>query len=134
MSTPLAVTDETFETEVEKAGGLVVVDFWAAWCGPCRMIAPVLDALASEYAGRVKVTKLDVDTNIKTSTRFNIRSIPMVLFFKDGKVVDQVLGAVPRPVFEAKFRQHAPQHGAGAGANGTAAAAPSGNAPAKPAS
>jgi thioredoxin 1 len=132
MSTPLAVTDETFETEVEKSSGLVVVDFWAAWCGPCRMIAPILDQLSAEYAGRVKVTKVDVDSNIRTSTRFNIRSIPMVLFFKDGKVVDQVLGAVPRPVFEAKFRQHAPVNGAAM--NGASAAAPSGNAPAKPVS
>ncbi len=102
-----AVTDETFETEIEKHTGLVVVDFWATWCGPCRMIAPILDQLATEYAGKVKVAKLDVDTNIRTATRFNVRSIPMLLFFKDGKVVDQIVGAVPKMHIENKLQQHA---------------------------
>ena len=102
-----AVTDDTFETEIEKHNGLAVVDFWATWCGPCRMIAPILDQLATEYAGKVKVAKLDVDTNIKTATRFNVRSIPMLLFFKDGKVVDQIVGAVPRTHIETKLQQHA---------------------------
>jgi thioredoxin 1 len=81
--------------------------FWAAWCGPCRIIAPILDQLATEYSGKAKVAKLDVDANIRTATRFNVRSIPMVIFFKDGKVVDQVIGAVPRPVLEEKFKKHA---------------------------
>ena len=107
MSSSVAVTDLNFESEVEKQNGLTVVDFWATWCGPCRMIAPILDKLAVEYQGKVKVTKLDGDSNIKTATRFNVRSIPAVLFFKGGKVVDQVIGAVPKPVLEAKFRQHA---------------------------
>jgi thioredoxin 1 len=107
MSNAVAVTDQTFETEIEKHTGLAVVDFWAPWCGPCRIISPILDALATEYAGKAKVAKMDVDTNLKTSTRFNVRSIPMVLFFKDGKVVDTVIGAVPRPVLEEKFRKHA---------------------------
>jgi thioredoxin 1 len=107
MSSSVAVTDLNFESEVEKQNGLTVVDFWATWCGPCRMIAPILDQLAVEFEGKVKVTKLDVDSNIKTATRFNVRSIPAVLFFKGGKVVDQVIGAVPKPVLEAKFRQHA---------------------------
>jgi thioredoxin 1 len=102
-----AVTDDTFEAEIEKHGGLAVVDFWATWCGPCRMIAPILDQLATEYAGKVKVAKLDVDTNIKTATRFNVRSIPMLLFFKDGKVVDQIVGAVPKTHIENKLQQHA---------------------------
>jgi thioredoxin 1 len=101
-----AVTDDTFETEIEKHQGLAVVDFWATWCGPCRMIAPILEQLATEYQGKVKVAKLDVDTNIKTATRFNVRSIPMLLFFKDGKVVDQIVGAVPRPQIESKLQQH----------------------------
>lgn len=107
MATPVAVTDQDFETEIEKHSGLAVVDFWAVWCGPCRMIAPVLDQLAVEYDGKAKVAKLDVDSNIKTATRFNVRSIPMVLFFKDGKVVDQVVGAVPKAVLAEKFKKHA---------------------------
>jgi thioredoxin 1 len=107
MSMPIAVTDASWENEIEKHEGLAVVDFWAAWCGPCRMIAPILDQLAQEYAGKAKVAKLDVDANINVSTRFNVRSIPMVLFFKDGKLVDQVIGAVPKPTLEAKFKLHA---------------------------
>jgi thioredoxin 1 len=107
MSKAAAVTDATFEQEVEQSGGLTVVDFWATWCGPCRMIAPILDQIAVEYEGKVKVTKLDVDQNIRTATRFNVRSIPMLLFFKDGKVVDQIVGAVPKSTIESKVQQHA---------------------------
>lgn len=106
MSNAKAVTDADFETVVEKAEGLTVVDFWATWCGPCRMIAPILDQLSVDYAGKVNVTKLDVDANIKTATKFNVRSIPMLLFFKGGKVVDQIVGAVPRQTIEAKLKQH----------------------------
>ena len=98
-----AVTDDTFEAEIEKHDGLAVVDFWATWCGPCRQIAPILDQLATEYAGKVKVAKLDVDTNIRTASRFNVRSIPLLLFFKDGKVVDQIVGAVPKVHIETKL-------------------------------
>ena len=101
------LTDDNFETEIEKHSGLAVVDFWATWCGPCRMIAPILDQLATEYAGKVKVAKLDVDSNIRTATRFNVRSIPLLLFFKDGKVVDQIVGAVPKLHIENKLQQHA---------------------------
>jgi thioredoxin 1 len=107
MANAMAVTDENFETEVEKHSGLAVVDFWATWCAPCRMIAPILEQLASEYSGKVKVTKLDVDQNVRTATRFNVRSIPTLLFFKDGKLVDQVVGAVPKQALETKFKQHA---------------------------
>ena len=102
-----AVNDDNFELEIEKHSGLAVVYFWATWCGPCRMIAPILDQLATEYEGKVKVAKLDVDTNIKTATRFNVRSIPLLLFFKDGKVVDQIVGAVPKVSIETKLQQHA---------------------------
>ena len=107
MSNTIAVTDANWESEIEKHQGLAVVDFWAEWCGPCRMIGPIIDQLATEYAGKAKVAKMDVDTNMRTATRFNVRSIPMVLFFKDGKVVDQVIGAVPKPMLEQKFKQHA---------------------------
>ena len=106
MSNAMEVTDATFEQEIEKHDGVAVVDFWATWCGPCRAIAPMLDKLASEYQGKVKVTKLDVDANQRTAMKFNVRSIPMVLFFKGGKVVDQVVGAIPKEI-EAKFQKHA---------------------------
>jgi thioredoxin 1 len=106
MANAVEVTDADFETQVEKHDGLVVVDFWATWCAPCRMIAPILDQLAVEHAGKVKVTKLDVDSNVKTSARFNVRSIPMLLFFKNGKLVDQVVGAVPKAALDQKFREH----------------------------
>lgn len=108
MSNAVAVTDATFEQEVEKHDGLAVVDFWATWCGPCRIISPILDQLSAEYEGRVKISKMDVDANIKTASRFNVRSIPMLLFFKNGKVVDQIIGAVPKKMIQSKFEQHAP--------------------------
>ena len=92
----LQVTDATFAAEVEQADGLVVVDFWATWCGPCRAVAPVIEKLAEDYAGRVKVRKLDTDANQATAMRYNIRSIPTILLFKGGKPVDVVVGADPR--------------------------------------
>jgi len=100
------VTDANFDQDVLKSDKPVLVDFWATWCGPCRMVAPILDQLATEYQGKVKITKLDVDANIKTGSRFNVRSIPTMLFFKGGKVVDQIIGAVPRTHIEAKLQQH----------------------------
>ena len=107
MAKPVAVTDANFQQEVEQADTLTVVDFWATWCGPCKMIAPLLDQIAEEQEGKVKVVKLDVDANIQTATRFNIRSIPTLLFFKGGKVVDQLVGAVPKAAIEGKLQQHA---------------------------
>jgi len=100
------VTDNTFGAEVEQQKGLVLVDFWATWCGPCRMVAPIMEQIAGQYAGKVKVTKLDVDANQKTAMRFNVRSIPSILFFKDGAHVDTLVGAYPKPAFDDKIRQH----------------------------
>jgi thioredoxin 1 len=102
----LEVTDATFASEIEQSSGLVLVDFWATWCGPCQVVAPVLDQLAGEYVGRARVAKLDVDSNQRTAMRFNVRSIPSILFFKNGRHVDTVVGAVPRPVLEGKIKQH----------------------------
>ncbi|MBX6333184.1 MAG: thioredoxin, partial [Gemmatimonadaceae bacterium] len=104
MSNAVVVTDTTFEQEIEKHNGLAVVDFWATWCGPCRMVAPILDQLAAEYR-TAKVAKLDVDANQQTAMRFNVRSIPTILFFKDGKLVDTVIGAVPKAKLESKFKE-----------------------------
>ena len=107
MANAVEVKDDTFQAEIEQQPGLSVVDFWATWCAPCRMIAPIVEQLATDYAGKVKVAKLDVDNNQRTAAKFNVRSIPTILFFKDGKLVDQVVGAVPRPALEAKFKEHA---------------------------
>jgi len=103
---PVHVTDASFSSEIEQAGGLVLVDFWATWCGPCHAVAPVLEQLAGEYAGKAKVTKVDVDANQRTAARFNVRSIPSILFFKNGKHVDTVVGAVPKATLEGKIKQH----------------------------
>lgn len=103
---PIEVTDQNFGTVIEKGSGLSLVDFWAAWCGPCRLVAPVMEQLAVEYEGRLRVAKVDVDANQQISMRFNIRSIPSILFFKDGKHVDTVVGAVPKAYLERKIQEH----------------------------
>jgi len=103
---PVAVTDATFQQEVEQQQGLVIVDFWATWCGPCHTVAPIMEQLAGEYQGKIKVLKVDVDANQRTAMRFNVRSIPSILFFKDGRHVDTLVGAYPKPAFEQKIQQH----------------------------
>ena len=103
----LEVTDATFNDEIVGHDGLSMVDFWAVWCGPCKIIAPTVEALASEYEEQgVRVAKLDVDHNPQTAAKFGVRSIPSVLFFKDGEHVDTVIGAVPKPVLEGKIAEH----------------------------
>lgn len=106
MGKAMAVTDETFEQEILKHDGVSLVDFWAAWCGPCRMIAPHVEQLATEYEGRVKVAKVDVDANAASSQRYGVRSIPTLLIFKNGEVVDQIVGALPKPMIEARLKAH----------------------------
>ncbi|KAA3606434.1 MAG: thioredoxin [Calditrichaeota bacterium] len=104
MSNLVAFTDSNFATEVEGSDVPVLVDFWAEWCGPCRMIGPIVDELATEYEGKVKIGKVNVDENQDISIKFGIRSIPALLFFKDGKVVDQIVGAVPKGNIEQKLQ------------------------------
>jgi thioredoxin 2 len=100
---PVNITDQSFESEVLSGPGVVLVDCWAPWCGPCRMVAPVLEELASEYQGKVKIVKLDTDENPKTSMKYNIRSIPTMLLFKRGNLVDTLVGALPKHEIEKKL-------------------------------
>ncbi len=99
-------TDANFDADVLKADQLTVVDFWAPWCGPCLAIGPTIESLATEYDGKVKVGKLNVDENPNVSMEYGITSIPCVLFIKGGEVVDKQLGAAPKAAFEKKIQQH----------------------------
>jgi thioredoxin 1 len=100
---PIEITDANFEQEVVKSDVPVLIDFWAVWCGPCKMIAPFVEQLAGEYQGKVKVGKVDVDNNPNISMQFGIRSIPTLLVFNGGKVVDQIIGAVPKQTIAQKL-------------------------------
>tara|TARA_B100001248_G_C27105180_1_gene328776 strand:+ start:187 stop:516 length:330 start_codon:yes stop_codon:yes gene_type:complete len=96
MAGAIVLTDENFSSEVVESSQPVLVDFWATWCGPCRMIAPIVEELSAEYEGKAKIGKVDVDAAQKTAQEFGIRSIPTLLLFKEGKVVEQIIGAVPK--------------------------------------
>ena len=100
---PINFTDDNFETEVINSELPVLIDFWAAWCGPCKMIAPIVEELAAEYDGKVKIGKLDVDDNQQTAIKYGVRSIPTVLLLKSGEVLDTIIGAVPKAVFIEKL-------------------------------
>jgi len=102
---PFTFTDTNFDAEALKSDIPVVVDFWAAWCGPCRMIAPIIEELSGEYDGKVKIGKLDVDENQQTAIKYGVRSIPTVLILKGGEVVDTIIGAVPKSVFVEKINK-----------------------------
>lgn len=93
---PITITDDNFNTEVLQSDKPVLIDFWAVWCGPCKMIAPIVEELAVEYDGKIKVGKLDVDNNQQSAINYGVRSIPTLLIFKAGKVVDTIIGAVPK--------------------------------------
>lgn len=106
MSNVAAVTTNNFESEVLKSNTPVLVDFWAAWCGPCRMVAPVIDQLGEQYSGKLKVVKLNVDENPEIAEKYQILSIPTVYLFKDGSKVEEMVGARPKQSFEDMISKH----------------------------
>ena len=135
MGKPQVVTDQSFEQEVLKSDTTVLVDFWATWCGPCRMVGPVLEEVATEQGDKIRVVKLDVDANPVTAGRFGVRAIPTMIVFKNGREADRIVGYHPKPQLMNMLNPHltmaassaAPTASAGAGAaapNGTPTAAP----------
>ncbi len=103
---PITITDQNFSNEVEKSDKPVLIDFWATWCGPCRVIAPVVEELAKEYEGKVKIGKLDIDENQQTAMKYGVRSIPTLLLFKNGQVVDTIIGAHPKAHIVQRLASH----------------------------
>jgi len=102
----LTATDSNFDSDVMKSPQLALVDFWAEWCGPCRMLGPTIDQIASEYQGKMKVYKMNVDENPNTPSRFHIRGIPTVILFKNGQLVDQLVGNQPKDVILQAIQKH----------------------------
>lgn len=106
MSEPVHITDDTFEAEVIQSATPAVVDFWAVWCNPCRMIAPILEEIAEEYDGQLKVAKIDVDQNPQVATQFGIMSIPTLILFKDGEAVERLIGYMPKERLLERITPH----------------------------
>jgi len=106
MATPTVVTDETFNQEVLKSAQPILVDFWAVWCGPCRMVAPVVDEIAREQTGKLRVMKLDVDENQNTAMTYGVMSIPTLILFKNGQPVERIVGFRPKADLEKKILPH----------------------------
>ena len=105
MSDLLEVTDENFEAEIVKSDIPVMVDFWAEWCGPCKMVGPVVEELSKEYAGKIKIGKMDVDKNRETPAKFGIRSIPTLMLFKNGELAQTIIGAQPKSYIEEELKK-----------------------------
>ena len=103
MGNVSAVTKDTWDAEVLKAKGLVVVDFWAVWCGPCRMVSPIVDELAKDYEGKAKIVKLNTDENPEIASRYQIMGIPTIMFFKDGQAIDKLVGALSKIQYKDKI-------------------------------
>ncbi|NLY29263.1 MAG: thioredoxin [Firmicutes bacterium] len=100
------LSDSTFEASVLQQSGVVLVDFWAPWCGPCRMVGPIVEDLAKDYAGKATIAKLNVDENQQTAMKYGIMSIPTLMIFKDGEPVDKIVGAAPKQIIAAKLDQY----------------------------
>lgn len=106
MSNALDIDDSTFEKEVLKAGSLTVVDFWAPWCGPCRKMGPVLDEIAADFGGKIKVVKINTDDNLKTAKEYSISGLPSLLIFKNGQAVERLVGLMPKTTIVSNIEKH----------------------------
>jgi thioredoxin 1 len=106
MGAPVHITDATFDAEVLQSAGLVITDFWAEWCMPCKRIAPILETLATEYDGKIKITKLDVDSNPTTPEKYGITGIPTLLVFQDGRLADTIVGFLPKDRLVSRLKPY----------------------------